>query len=160
MSVDPRKFRDVMSRFATGVTIVTTRTAEGRHGLTVNAFTSVSLSPPLVLVCIDCSGTSVSYMNKAEVFAVNILAREQQPLADRFADSSLTSEQRFEGVETAAGHTGAPILRGTLGYLDCRIVDRHPAGDHTIFIGEVVDAAVGAETAPLIFHRGRYRELE
>jgi flavin reductase (DIM6/NTAB) family NADH-FMN oxidoreductase RutF len=160
MSLEPTKFREVMSRFATGVTIVTTRTDEGIHGLTVNAFTSVSLSPPLILVCIDSSGTSMSYLAKADVFAVNILGHGQQALANRFADSSLTSEQRFQEVGYSKAVTGAPILEHSLGYLDCRVYQRHEAGDHTIFVGEVVDAGLVHDEAPLIFYRSSYRELK
>lgn len=159
MPVDANTFREVMSRFATGVTIVTTRTEDGIHGLTVNAFCSVSLDPPLVLVCIDRFGTSISFMSRAEGFAVNLLSSGQQQMATRFADSRLSGAQRFEGVQYSTAATGAPILDGTLGYLDCRIVQRHEAGDHIIFIGEVVGASVGAEAPPLLFYRSRYREL-
>lgn len=159
MSVDAKTFRDVMSRYATGVTIVTTQTDNVIHGLTVNAFCSVSLSPPLVLICIDRSGKSITHLSDAKTFAVNLLATTQRAMASRFADSGLSGEQRFEGVTFDFAANGAPIFHDSLGYLECCVVQQHEAGDHTIFVGEVISASSGLDAPPLVFYRSKYCEI-
>ncbi|MFQ5866230.1 MAG: flavin reductase family protein [bacterium] len=156
MAVSPEMFRQVMGRFATGVAIITVKTKEGVHGLTVNAFTSVSLEPPLVLICIQKNGISHACIVKADSFVVNLLSEEQIDLANRFADSELSSHERFKNVSYRNSAQGVPILDGNLGHLECRIVNQFEGGDHTIFLGQVEKAEVAEEKSPLLFYNSRY----
>jgi flavin reductase (DIM6/NTAB) family NADH-FMN oxidoreductase RutF len=158
MSVDPDTFRSVLGRFATGVTIVTTRDAHGRdHGMTVSAFCSLSLTPPLILVCVDHAASVYSVLADAPYFAVNILASEQEALSRRFSVSG--DPNRFEGVGFTRGRTGAALLDDVLGFLECRRASAHEGGDHTIFVGEV-EAAFARSLTPLLYYRGGYAQLE
>ncbi|MBI2371356.1 MAG: flavin reductase family protein [Deltaproteobacteria bacterium] len=160
MAIDKNEFRRVMGLFATGVTIVTTRSGDRLHGLTANAFCSVSLDPPLVLVCVDHRANSYGLIKESGVFAVNILADDQRPLSDFFASKETENLNRFENVKCRTAVTSAPIIDGCLGYADCRVVAAHEAGDHTIYVGQVEELAMGREARPLIFHRGRYTGLD
>ena len=140
MALTPAEFRTALRSFATGVTVVTTRDREGRpSGLTASAFTSVSLDPPLVLVCVDHAATAHPDFRERGWFAVNILRREQEALSRRFAASG---GDKFGGVACHEGRTGLPLLDGALATLECRIVEAHEAGDHTIFIGQVETVSV------------------
>jgi len=150
------EFRAVMGCFATGVTIVTTRFGDELHGMTANAVTAVSLEPPLVLVCVDKSADSHDIIDASGVFALSILSRDQGPLSRRFAVKEGAPAHGLEGVPHHSRATGAPVLDGCLAYLDCRIVGRYPGGDHTIFVGEVVDAGRLDGGEPLVFFEGRY----
>ena len=137
MALDIAFFRRVMGQFATGVTIVTTRSQEGIAGLTVNSFTSVSLDPLLVLVCIDVRSQSLPFIHEGGVFAINILTQEQEALSNCFASSS---EERYSSFCHARYHiaaTGAPILAETMGFVDARVTAEYPGGDHVIFLGKV-----------------------
>lgn len=156
MSIDPALFRSVLGRFATGVTVVTARDADGRdHGMTVSAFSSVSLDPPLVLCCIEHEAAMHPVLERTETFAVNILSASQEALSRRFSEREL---ERFDGIGYERAQDGAPLLDGVLAYLECRTVARHEAGDHTIVIGEVENAeAYGG--APLLYYRGGYNQL-
>jgi flavin reductase (DIM6/NTAB) family NADH-FMN oxidoreductase RutF len=157
MPLDPDTFRSVLGRFATGVTVVTTRDAHGEdHGMTVSAFGSVSLVPPLVLVCIDHAASMHPAMQVASHFAVNILSAGQEALSRRFASQE---PNRFDGVGYARGQTGAPLLDDVAASLECRLIDRHDAGDHTIYIGEA-EAALARPERPLLYYRGGYAQLE
>jgi flavin reductase (DIM6/NTAB) family NADH-FMN oxidoreductase RutF len=139
------------------VAIVTAAAGDRVHGMTVSAFASVSLAPPLVLVCADKTSHTLELMEAGRVFAVNVLAAGQQPLSNRFA-SKKDEHRRFEGVAWRRGATGAPLLEGTVAALDCRVVAAHDAGDHVIYVGQVEGAEVhGGE--PLLYHAGSYREL-
>lgn len=152
--MDQRSFRRVMGTFPTGVTVVTARTGEGDPvGLTVNAFTSVSLAPPLVLVCVDRASGSHGRIVSAGAFAVNILSSAQGALARRFA--SEPASERFEGVAWRSGPGGAPILDGGVAWLACALDAAHPAGDHTILVGRVEEAGLG-EGEALAFYRGAF----
>ncbi len=156
-SVDPDLFRSVLGRFASGVTIVTTRDAEERdHGMTVSAFCSVSLEPPLVLVCIGHDATMHPLVGTLDHFAINILRHDQEALSRRFASKDL---QRFEGIGFTRGESAVALLDGVLGWLECRTETRHDAGDHTILIGRV-EAAHAGEGRPLLYYRGGYAQLE
>jgi flavin reductase (DIM6/NTAB) family NADH-FMN oxidoreductase RutF len=156
MALTPTEFRTAMRSFAAGVTVVTTRDREGRpSGLTASAFTSVSLSPPLVLVCIDHAATAHPDFREHGWFAVNILRREQEALSRRFA---LSGGDKFEGVSHRPGSSGLPLLDGTLASLECRVVEAHEAGDHTIFIG-LVESATVAGGPPLVYFHGGYHSL-
>ncbi len=155
--VDARSFRDVMGRFPTGVTVVTTRNAEGDPvGLTVNSFTSVSLEPPLVLVCIDRGASVHDALTGAAGFAVSVLAADQAEMARRFAQRP--SHRRFDDVELDETPGGYPVLPGAVAWLECAVHQTVPAGDHTILLGRVEAMAEGAAAGPLLFERGSFRE--
>ncbi len=153
------EFRDVMGRFATGVTVVTSRLGEELHGMTANALTSVSLEPPLVLVCVATSADSHDIIDKSGVFALSILGQDQEGLAVNFAVKDMTGAHRLDDVPHHSRATGAPIIDGSVAYLDCRVVERYPVGDHTIFVGEVVDCGRMTGQEPLIFFQGGYTQL-
>jgi flavin reductase (DIM6/NTAB) family NADH-FMN oxidoreductase RutF len=156
MTLDPDAFRSVLGRFASGVTVVTTRDPQGLdHGLTVSAFCSLSLSPPLVLVCIAHDASVYAALSRAEHYAVNILASHQEALSRRFAGKD---PNRFEGVGFTRGLTGSALLDDALAYVECRRVAQHEGGDHTIFVG-AVEAAQTRSSAPLLYYRGGYAQL-
>lgn len=158
MTVDPDSFRSVLGRFASGITVVTTRDAGGRdHGMTVSAFCSVSLVPPLVLVCVDQAASMHDVLLAESHFAVNILSAEQEALSRRFSGSE--EHLRFEGIGYSRGQGGLPLLDDVLAHVECRRVDQHAAGDHTIVIGEV-ESALTYEERPLVYYRGGYTQLE
>lgn len=157
-SFTPEEFRRVMGNFATGVAVVTTRAGSAPQGLTVNAFTSLSLAPPLILVCIDKSVNSHGAIAQSGVFAVNILARDQEEVSKRFADKAWEG-RRFEGLAHRTAATGAPILDGAVAYIDCRVASAFEGGDHTIFVGKVEDLKVQREAEPLLFFRGKYARV-
>ncbi len=149
--------REVMATFPTGVTIVAACAESGQpYGMTVNAFTSVSLDPPLILVCIGHSSTWHDRLVSASSFAVSILAADQGDTALRFA--SEPSAGRFEAVEWSPSRAGDPVLAGCAGWLDCSVVEVLRGGDHSILLGEV--GMLGASDRPaLVFHRGRLGAL-
>jgi len=156
MALTPTEFRTALRSFAAGVTVVTTRDREGRpSGMTASAFTSVSLDPPLVLVCVDHTATAYPDFRAHGWFAVNVLRREQEALSRRFAESG---GEKFRGVPCHEGKTGLPLLDGALATLECRVVETHEAGDHTIFVGEVEAASVGGGR-PLVYFHGGYHSL-
>jgi len=156
MTIDANELRRVMGHFATGVTVVTTRDGNGRcYGLTVNAVCSLSLVPPLVLVCIDKQAESHSAFEHSRAFVVNILAEGQEELSRRFA---VSGGEKFTGLICRTGATGAPILEDGLGYVECRVTAVHDGGDHTIYVGEVKSGNT-SPGQPLLFFRGRYHQL-
>jgi flavin reductase (DIM6/NTAB) family NADH-FMN oxidoreductase RutF len=158
MSLDPDAFRSILGRFATGVTVVTVAdAARGDFGITVTAFASLSLAPPLVLVCIDHQASIHPVMRTASHFVVNVLAAEQETIARRF--SAPDDEQRFQGLGYSRGATGAAVLDDVLAYLECRQIQSTEGGDHTIFAG-VVEAAESRNARPLLYYRGGYAQLE
>jgi flavin reductase (DIM6/NTAB) family NADH-FMN oxidoreductase RutF len=156
-----KEFRGALGAFATGVTIVTSQGTEHAYGMTANAFSSVSLDPPLILICV-ISGTEGARTIAANgVFAVNILSAEQEPLSRYFASRDRPrGADAFAAVSHRRGATGSPILDGVAGYLDCRLAQSHQAGDHEIFIGEVLGIGFDPAAEPLLFHGGRYRFFE
>ena len=157
MPLSSEQLRKILGHFATGVTVVTTRLASGEPwGFTVNAFTSVSLSPPLILICVDHGTESFHAMSQAEFFAVNFLAEDQEELSRVFASRS---RKRFQGIPHASSANGAPLLKGCLGYIECRKTASHAHGDHTILIGEVL-AGEGRGGSPLLFYRSSYGRME
>jgi flavin reductase (DIM6/NTAB) family NADH-FMN oxidoreductase RutF len=154
---DPRTLRDALGCFATGVTVVTCLRPDGMPaGLTVNSFTSVSLDPPLLLVCLAKKALSASALIEAEHFAVNVLQTGQQPASIRF---STRDEDRFGTTPWSCGEAGAPILEESLGVFECRRYALHDGGDHHMLVGQVVKASFDAGLDPLLFFRGRYRRL-
>jgi len=155
MPVTGVEFRAALSRWASGVTIVTSAAGGRVHGMTVSAFSSVSLDPPLVLVCADKTSDTLGVIEKSGVFAANLLSAEQQALSNRFA-SKKDEHRRFEGLDWRAGVTGSPILPGVLAALDCRVVAAHDAGDHLIYVGRVESVEV-SPGEPLLYFAGAYR---
>lgn len=156
MPIDKQEFRRVLGHFAAGVTIVTTVGEDGKpYGLTATAFTSVSLEPPLVLVCVDKRSESHPHFHASGVFAVNFLAVDHEHLSRRFA---VSGGEKFGDLAVRTGTTGAPVLVEALGHLECRTVEVVEGGDHTIFLGEV-QAADAREGEPLVYFRGAYRKI-
>jgi len=151
-------FKAVMGRFTTGVTVVTTALGSQRAGITVNAFCSVSLDPPLVLVCIERTAHIHDLLIEAGVFAVNLLAEGQDEVARCFAVSSDRRNTEFCDCETGSVQTGAPTMRDALGYLDCVITDVFPGGDHSIVVGRV-EALGATDRKPLVYYRRQYTDL-
>lgn len=154
---DPRTLRDALGCFATGVTVVTCLTDAGEPaGLTVNSFTSVSLDPPLLLVCIAKNAVSAGALIEAPHFAVNVLQTGQQPASIRF---STRAQDRFGATPWTAGEAGAPILAQSMGVFECRRSAVHDGGDHHMLIGQVEKASFDATLDPLLYFRGSYRRL-
>ena len=157
MAIEPDEFRAVLGRFASGVTILTARDTKGLdHGMTVSAFCSVSLTPPLVLACIDRTTEMFEILGKAAHFGINILEEGQEALSRRFAE---LPSGRFDGIGYTRAESGVVLLDDALAQLDCRRVDRHDAGDHAIYVGEVEWASC-RQDRPLLYYRGGYAELE
>jgi flavin reductase (DIM6/NTAB) family NADH-FMN oxidoreductase RutF len=155
-AVSPELFRRACALFPTGVAVLTTRALDGSpHGLTINAFCSLSLNPPLVLVAVDRASKTLEIFEAAGHFAINFLTRDQKDLSIRF---SQLPEGRFDGVPWTAGYLTAPMIEGVLGSLECRTTQVVDAGDHRALIGEVVAATVG-EGEPLAYFRSSYAEL-
>jgi flavin reductase (DIM6/NTAB) family NADH-FMN oxidoreductase RutF len=158
MTIDPDAFRSVLGRFASGITVVTARNAKEHDvGMTVSAFCSVSLRPPLVQACIDHQASASHALEVAERFGVSILASDQEALSRRFA--AVDSSHRFDGIGYVRGESGVVLLLDALAHLECRVVARHEAGDHTMVIGEV-ERATAREARPLLYYRGGYAQLE
>ena len=152
--VTAEEFRRACGRFATGVTVASVLDAQGvPHGLTVSSFTSVSLDPPLVLICLGHAVSAIHHFRSATHFAINILAEDQRALSDRFARKG---HDRFEGVDWQPGVTGVPLLPGVLAAIECAVHRIVPMGDHDILVGEVVHAQVH-EGEPLLHFAGKYR---
>lgn len=151
-------FRAALARFATGVTIVTARTAEGEPiGLTANSFNSVSIDPPLVLWSLSRQAGSMPAFARGSHYAINILSADQKALAERFASKDV---ERFEGVAHRAGASGVPLIDGAAAVFECFNRSRYEEGDHVIFVGEVERCAHQPGASPLLFHGGRfYTEL-
>jgi len=155
--VTSEEFRRACGRFATGVTIASVLDVNGApHGLTVNSFTSVSLDPPLILICLGHAVTTIDAFREARHFGINVLREDQQALSDRFARKG---EDRFDGLEWYRGECGVPLLPGALATIECRVRQRFTAGDHDIFVGEMVRVHT-TEGEPLIYYASRYRRLE
>jgi len=154
--ISKEEFRHALGRFASGVTVVTTRDAEGNlHGITVSAFCSVSLDPPLILVCIDFKTGSHHALTQSDAFVVNFLREDQQHISDRFASYL---PDKFETVKYRSGINDLPVLEDALANLECRLVNSHDNGDHTIFVGQIERAKVN-DGNPLIYWHGNYRNL-
>ena len=185
MAIEKDFFRQVMGHFATGVTVVTTRSEKGLSGLTVSSFCSVSLDPPLVLICVALNSQTLPYIRESGTFAVNILTDRQEHLSRCFAT---TSQERYEHFCHASYHvaaTGSPVIDGALAFIDTRVVAEYPGGDHVIFVAQVEAMGVGDQVAfaneadeqhanlignngnvpledkkaPLAYYRGQYRHL-
>ncbi len=160
MSLTPTEFRKAMGGFATGVTIITLDLEGDVHGMTANAFASVSLDPPLLLVCVDHSARTHAHLHAKKRFGVNILAEGQRVISEYYARPVHTHEHAEEEAGALFDRTaqGTPILHDALAYLECKLESAQEAGDHTIFIAEVEDV-VARQGDPLVFFRGRYRKI-
>jgi flavin reductase (DIM6/NTAB) family NADH-FMN oxidoreductase RutF len=157
MSLNPFEFRKAMGSFATGVTIITVDLDGKVHGMTANAFASVSLDPPLVLVCVDQSARTHAHLHARKRFGINVLAEDQRAISEYYA---LPPEEQVEEPVAGFDRTvhGTPLLHGALTYLECRLQTAQDAGDHTIFIAEVEDVVV-RQGKPLLFFGSRYHRL-
>jgi flavin reductase (DIM6/NTAB) family NADH-FMN oxidoreductase RutF len=160
MTLDSAQFRKAMGAFATGVTIITVDLEGEVHGMTANAFASVSLDPMLVLVCVDHSTRTHAHLHTKKRFGVNVLCEDQRGISEYYA----RPERSHEDAESEAGahfdrtSHGTPVLHGALAYLECRLHSAQNAGDHTIFIAEVEEVVVN-DGDPLLFFRGKYRKV-
>ncbi len=153
-SFSPRDFRSALGMFATGVTIVTTRNAEGAPvGLTANSFNSVSLEPPLVLWSLSRAAASLPAFQAGSHYAIHVLAADQKELAERFASKSA---DRWQGLQAGAGAGGVPLIPGAAATFECFNRSRYDEGDHVIFVGEVERCAWRPDATPLLFHGGRF----
>src|SRR5690349_15366877 len=155
MPIDDAGFKLAMSDFASGVTVVTTEHEGTRFGMTVASFASLSLHPPLVLVCIEKSVKTHDAIAAAGKFGVSILGADQEQISARFATRA---EDKFSGIDVRRGESGVPLIAGALTTLECSVTDQLPGGDHSIFVGEV-NSAHTREGSPLIYFRSGYREM-
>ena len=159
MAVDPQEFRSVMGSFATGVTVITAAAGDELQGMTANAVASLSLDPLLMLICIDRTSHTHRVLQAGGAFAVNVLGAHQEDVSRLFAKKAEPERGSLRGQPFRLGKAGAPVLEDALAYVECRIVETHSGGDHTIFIGEVVDVGVAEDVEPLLFYRAQYRTL-
>lgn len=156
MPIDEFRFRQAMGHFASGVTVVTTAHQGQLHGMTVSSFSSLSLKPPLVLICVDRNVVCHDAIVASGCFAVNFLEKHQEHLSRRFATPNI---DKFMGVAWSSGQLGLPLLDDTLTAIECRLHATYDGGDHTIFVGEVMDADI-REGSPLLYYRRGYHELK
>ncbi|HLB24309.1 MAG TPA: flavin reductase family protein [Dehalococcoidia bacterium] len=160
MAVDPFEFRTIVGHFASGVTIITSAEGDLLHGMTANAVASLSLDPVMLLICVDKTAYSHESIAQAGAFGVNILAEHQEAVSRLFAKHSEPESGSLRGQPYRIGDTGAPLLADCLAYMECRVKDVVEGGDHSIFLGEVVDqAVVNSDARPLVFYRGGYHSL-
>ena len=156
MTVDARSFRAALGQFASGITVVTTRDRAGHLlGLTVSAFCSVSLHPPLVLVCVDARSETHAAFVESKVFGVSVLAEGQETISERFARRG---HAKFADLHLVTGQHGAALVPGALAHIECALAAEHPAGDHTIYVGKVLGVGVHPGR-PLVYHAGAYHPL-
>jgi flavin reductase (DIM6/NTAB) family NADH-FMN oxidoreductase RutF len=156
MAIDTQELRRVMGHFATGVTVITTKDQAGNpQGLTANAFMSLSLNPPLVLISVDKGATCYGCFEPNNVFTVNLLNEDQEDVSRRFATKGV---DKFADLKWHEGSNGAALIDGVLGSVECKITQCHDGGDHTIVVGEIVNVAATGER-PLLFFKGKYQRL-
>ncbi len=159
MAVDSEQLRSTMRLWASGVCLVTSHDHGQPHGMTVSSFASVSLSPPLVLVSLENTSRTHRLASHSRVFAISILHESQAELADRFAGPVPDDADRFEGIPFTTAETGSAIVDGCLAYLDCRLASSHPAGTHTLFVGEVLATGRRRDAPPLLYFQRGYHRL-
>ena len=161
MRVTQAEFRKALGSFATGVTVITVDHEGKVHGMTANAFTSVSLDPPLVLVCVDQRARTHAHLHAKKRFGVNVLAADQQVISEYYAGAAQDHQRAEQEAGARFDRTahGTPVLHGALAYLECRLHTAQDAGDHTIFMAEVEEVVV-REGDPLLYYRGEYRTIE
>ncbi len=156
MAIDKDTFKAVMGSWPSGVTVVTSAVGDERLGLTASAFSSVSLEPPLVLVCIKKGNPAGDLIKRAEHFAVSVLSTEQVFWGERFAGFHKDVEDRFEGLDYVTKETGSPILPDARAYADCKLFAVYDGGDHDIMVGEVLDGAADG-TSPVLYYDRAWR---
>ncbi|MCS7003541.1 MAG: flavin reductase family protein [Dehalococcoidia bacterium] len=157
MAISQDVFKAVLSRFASGVTIISAYDNGRLAGATASAFCSLSLNPPLVLVCLDLKSNTKAIIDRTRVFGVNILQDTQRAASDLFARKVMTEEQLAKIGHTASPH-GMPILDDALAFLECRVYAVYPGGDHEIYVGEVLDGGI-RQGRPLLYYQGKYRRM-
>lgn len=162
MAFSMADFRQAMGRFATGITVITTLNGENFHAITVNAFASLSLEPPLVLICIDKKAESHDLISQNQVFSVNILSETQQEISDRYAGRYPEKRDIFD-APYRIGNNGCPIFEDSLAWAECQLTNAYDGGDHTIYIGLVQDLGYqeilgenNQEIGPLLYYRSKY----
>jgi flavin reductase (DIM6/NTAB) family NADH-FMN oxidoreductase RutF len=158
--LSPFEFRKALGHFTTGVTVITVERDPGKiHGMTANSFTSVSLDPMLILVCVDHRAKMLPLLQKKKQFGVSVLKQNQQAISEYFAKREHSSEaEQCLGIHYRPTPSGAPVIDGTLLQMSCKVIASHISGDHTIFVGEVQDAEMH-EGEPLLYFRGEYRKI-
>jgi flavin reductase (DIM6/NTAB) family NADH-FMN oxidoreductase RutF len=161
MTMDPKEFRNTMGKFATGVTVVTSENEGVRRGMTANAFSSLSLDPPLAIVCVDHKASFLGVIQGAKKFVINFLAEDQKSTSDWFAGKGRDAEDQFAEISFETGENGMPVLTGTLASLECETHEEFPSGDHTIVVGRVTRVITSDDLrAPLLFYAGAYRKMD
>jgi flavin reductase (DIM6/NTAB) family NADH-FMN oxidoreductase RutF len=161
MTLDPKVFRSTLGKFATGVTVVTAESSAARRGMTANAFSSLSLDPPLVLVCVDNKASFLGVIRDAKKFAINFLAEDQKSTSDWFAGKGRDAEDQFADISHEKGENGAPVLTGTIATLECEIHEDIPGGDHAIIVGRVTHIVAEEDVRPpLMFYASAYRKMD
>jgi len=160
MPMEVAGYRKLIGHFATGVTVITTANDGLLHGMTANAITSVSLDPLLLLVCVDREAHAYEQLLQSGKFGVNILAEGQEDVSRLFATKGEPERGAMRGAAFRLGEHGTPLLEGGLVHIECEVTDRFDAGDHTIFIGAVLDGQLLSDAPPLLFHQAAYRRLQ
>lgn len=160
MSVDANSFRHVVGTFATGVTVITTGREGAYHAMTANAFLSLSLEPITVLVSVEKSANTYPVIDSAGAFTVNILAEDQEEVSRLFANKAMQERHSLKDTPFTLGKNGVPRLEHCLAYVECNTIQKYDGWDHTIFIGEVVDAEVARDVPALLYFRSSYRRLQ
>ena len=158
MAVSKDLFKQLLGRFASGVTVVTTKNNEGVHGVTVSAFSSLSMEPPLVLICIARTGSSHDMLLAGQRFVVNILSAKQASLAYKFANPDLDSQARFADENYHTTENGLPVFEANLAHIACRLINTFDGGDHTIFVGEIESGDFSEGEEPLVYYQGQFIE--
>ncbi len=161
MPFDPMLFRQVLGRFVTGVTVITTSHQGVKHGMTANAFSSVSLNPPLIMVSVDKRANMHDLLTTGDAFCVNILAEHHADWSGWWAGKAPKDGDQFADIPHTTKATGSPVLNECVAYIDCTVWARYDGGDHTLFIGEVQEAAPSEDPdlKPLLFFSSKYRKL-
>jgi flavin reductase (DIM6/NTAB) family NADH-FMN oxidoreductase RutF len=160
MVVDPEELRLAMRHWVTGISVVTTQHKGVKHGMTVSSFSSVSLSPPLVVISLEQTTRTHNLISKSRKFGITILSSSQQDISECFSGGICDEENRFANIGSYTLITGVPFIPGGLACFDCRVVSKHTAGTHTLFIGEVLAVQSGEGRSPLIHYNRAYRKLQ
>lgn len=159
MKKESEDFKEVMKRFATGICVVTTKTDDQINGMTATAVSSLSMEPPLLIVCIDIKNRSHELIKKSSAFAVNVLSVDQRESSNIFATPGKDKSEYLQRLETFTRSTGSPIIKDSIAYLDCLLWSVYDGGDHSIFVGEVVDSGTLSDDPPLLYFNGDYHSL-
>ena len=160
MSIDPLEFRNVIGHFATGVTVITTGDGDELHGMTANSVTSLSLDPVMLLICVDKTSHTWRMLEASGAFTVNILGAHQEDVSRAFAKKGEPEIGSLRGFPFVRGRTGTPRLEDCRAFVECKVAEVLDGGDHSIFLGEVVDEGIVTDGPPLIFYRGRYATID